>query len=251
MKSRKRKKKLSKKYYLHKKHSSITLFNFHCKKMLIQSKKDISKLGKNLKMIKRKKWIKKSMILFFSVSFIHSSLFVLSWKFFKSTEINIPKNLCEIFKEKPDWLRTLTKAQKKWQISIPTTMAIMSFESSFNARAQPPRKFWIGPRLSSAKGYSQALDGTWLRYMKETKRWQANRSTFSDSIDFMGWYQFESQKIQIKANDSINQYLAYYYGHFGFSSRTISKQSRIYRLAVKVNQKATKYESQLKKCKSY
>ena len=62
-------------------------------------------------------------------------------------------------------------------------MATIYTESSFRHNAKPPRKWYLGfipgKRASSAYGYSQALDGTWDRYQKETGRWGASRTDFA------------------------------------------------------------------------
>src|SRR3546814_8971202 len=62
-------------------------------------------------------------------------------------------------------------------------------ESGSKARARPPRTKLLGfipwKRQSSAYGYAQALDGTWLEYQRSTGRWSARRSDFGDAIHFV------------------------------------------------------------------
>ena len=76
-------------------------------------------------------------------------------------------------------------------------MAFVKQESAFVHNAKPPRKYALGfipwGRLSSAYGYSQALDGSWDDYQDATGSW-GRRTSFEDSLDFMGWYMDQTQK---------------------------------------------------------
>ena len=47
-------------------------------------------------------------------------------------------NICLIFAEKADWFDDAARAER-WDIPIPVLMAIMYQESSFRAKAKPPR----------------------------------------------------------------------------------------------------------------
>ena len=73
-------------------------------------------------------------------------------------------------------------------------LAVMKQESAFDARAKAPRgeRKWFGlvqgDRLSSARGYAQALDTTWETYKRETGNGGASRQSFRDAADFIGWY---------------------------------------------------------------
>ena len=73
-------------------------------------------------------------------------------------------NLCEIFAEKKGWYKDSRKASKKWNGDIAVIMAMIYQESSFRARARPPRKKILGiipgPRPASAFGYAQAINAT-------------------------------------------------------------------------------------------
>ena len=66
-------------------------------------------------------------------------------------------------------------------------MAIIRQESSFDPNAAPERNKLLGfipwKRPSSAKGYAQAVEGTWEEYKKETNNRRAKRSNFSDSVE--------------------------------------------------------------------
>ena len=72
-------------------------------------------------------------------------------------------------------------------------------ESDFDWLAKPPRQklFKVIPykRPSSSFGYSQAVNGTWEQYKKETGNKLAVRTRFKDSVDFIGWYTNKSSTI--------------------------------------------------------
>lgn len=67
--------------------------------------------------------------------------------------------------------------------------------------------------VSTADGFSQALDGTWDQYRRETGNVTAQRSNFADAIDFVGWYYAKSAALlNIPRDDIYHLYLAYYLG---------------------------------------
>ena len=108
-------------------------------------------------------------------------------------------NLCEIFFEKKKgWYKDSRKASKKWNGDIAVMMAMIHQESSFRARARPPRKKILGiipgPRPASAYGYAQAINATWDIYKKSAGNKGADRNKFKDAVDFVGWYNDQSRK---------------------------------------------------------
>ena len=109
-----------------------------------------------------------------------------------------PSNICAIFEEKGGWYDDAADARDEWGSPIAVMMAIMHQESRFKAKAKPPRKkifgFIPGPRPSDAYGYSQALGSTWDGYKRSAGRYGADRDDFGDSIDFIGWYNYQSHK---------------------------------------------------------
>jgi len=85
-----------------------------------------------------------------------------------------PKNssdVCKIFKEKYSWYKAAKKTEKRWTIPVSVSMAIIKQESSFIADARPQRTKLLGfipwKRVTSARGYAQAVDGTWEMYLKD------------------------------------------------------------------------------------
>ncbi|MDG1401959.1 MAG: hypothetical protein P8R45_14530, partial [Candidatus Binatia bacterium] len=102
-----------------------------------------------------------------------------------------PKDVCAIFRERPDWYEAARDSYRKWGVSVPLQMAVIQRESSFRSDARPPRKWFLGfipgPRASTAYGYGQVLDGTWDRYQRATGNGGGDRNDFEDVTDFIGW----------------------------------------------------------------
>lgn len=162
-------------------------------------------------------------------------------------------NICEIFEDKSKWYKKARKSSRKWGTSIPVMMAFVHQESKFRAKAKPPRKkiLWIipGPRPASAYGYSQATNETWSAYKRGTGQWGADRNKFGDSMDFIGWYNDQSQrKNGIKKDDAYHLYLAYHEGQGGFKNRSYKKKKWLMDVASKVSKRSDTYAQQLKRC---
>ncbi len=170
-----------------------------------------------------------------------------------------PKNvndICSIFKEKPDWYPNAKEAYERWGAPIHVTMAIVRQESHFHADAKPPRNKFLGfiPtfRPTSAYGYAQAIDGTWKQYQKATGNSWANRDSFEDAIDFIGWYIRRSHGLlKISKWDTYLQYLAYHEGQAGFKKKSYMKKPWLLKVAKKVDLHSQRYINQLKKCESH
>lgn len=166
-----------------------------------------------------------------------------------------PNDLCEIFREKSDWYELAQKSEQKWGSSVPVMMAIMRHESGFVADAKPPRMriLWIfpGPRPSNAYGYPQALDDTWDWYKSDSGNWFADRDEFEDAIDFMGWYNHQTQvRNKVRLDDTYNLYLAYHEGQKGYQLATYRGKTWLKNTASAVAQRAATYKRQLDGCKS-
>ena len=54
------------------------------------------------------------------------------------------EDICDIFKEKRSWYKAAKKTEKRWNIPISVTMAIVKQESSFIRDAKPNRKKLFG-----------------------------------------------------------------------------------------------------------
>lgn len=164
-------------------------------------------------------------------------------------------DICEIFNEKRGWYKDAKKSSRRWGTDISVMMAMMHQESSFRARAKPPRKkiigFIPGPRPASAYGYAQAIDGTWRAYKRSTGKGGADRNNFEDAIDFIGWYNDQSQrKNQISKSDAYHLYLAYHEGHGGYAKRTFRNKQWLKDVATKVSKRSGMYRAQLDRCEA-
>ncbi len=164
------------------------------------------------------------------------------------------KDACLLLSEREEWLYPLWKASKRWGIPKYTILSIIYHESKFVHNAKPPRKSFLGielfwTRISSAYGYSQALDGTWEEYKRETGNWGAERTDFDDSVDFIGWYLNRSVKtLGISPRNAYELYLAYHQGLSGFKRRAYLKKPRIMSYARKVQRTALDYKKQIRTC---
>ena len=167
---------------------------------------------------------------------------------------SVPKNTsnsCSIFNEKYLWYKHTKKAEDKWGTPIYVQLAIIKMESGFDWLAKPNRQkiFKIIPfkRPSSSFGYSQAIKGTWKQYRNETGNKLASRTSFKDSVDFIGWYTNKTESIlKISKKDAFKQYLAYHEGWGNY--KNYKNNQKVIILAKKVKQQSDKYRSQLKKC---
>jgi len=167
-----------------------------------------------------------------------------------------PRNLdnaCSILKQRPTYLKAMQRSERKWGVPLHVQMATIYQESKFIGNARTPRQFVLGVipmgRQSSAYGYSQALDGTWDEYRKETGSWGARRDDIYDAADFIGWYMAQStQDLGISPSDAANQYLAYHEGRTGYARRSHRSKSWLMRISTKVGAQSDLYQSQLVTC---
>ncbi len=163
-------------------------------------------------------------------------------------------NACRIFEEKPDWYQAAVQSEEKWGTPIQLQMAIIRQESSFQDDAKPPRDTLLGIpmwwRTSSAYGFAQAKDATWVWYRdKSGNRW-ADRDEFEDAVDFVGWYTDVSRRtLGISKWDAYNQYLAYHEGHGGWKRKTYRSKPWLVKVARKVERYSRLYGEQLRGCR--
>jgi hypothetical protein len=162
-------------------------------------------------------------------------------------------NICAIFEQYPDWYDDAIDSQEEWGIPVPVLMAMMKQESDFQSNIRPPRTQLLGfipwTRPSSAFGYAQAKDETWLQYEKATGQINADRDEFADAIDFMGWYnRISHTRLGIALTDAQNLYLAYHEGHGGFQRKTYKKKPQLMQIAKRVKTLAGTYSKQLEGC---
>ena len=162
-------------------------------------------------------------------------------------------NSCSIFNEKYLWYKHAVRVEQKWGTPIYIQLAIIKMESDFDWLAKPARQkiFKVIPfkRPSSSFGYSQAVKGTWEQYKKETGNKLASRARFKDSVDFIGWYTNKTESIlKISKKNAFKQYVAYHEGWGNY--KHYKKNTKVIRLAKKVEKQSNVYKKQLSECKN-
>ncbi|MBU3031207.1 lytic transglycosylase [Paracoccus marinaquae] len=167
-----------------------------------------------------------------------------------------PRNLdnaCALVSERPAYFSAMKRAERRWGVPVHVQMAAIHQESKFVGDARTPHQYALGVipigRQSSAYGYSQALDGTWEEYMRETGNRRAKRNDIDDATDFMGWYMDGSSKaLGISRWDARSQYLAYHEGRSGFARGSYRSKDWLVRVSANVGQRAQMYRAQLASC---
>lgn len=163
-------------------------------------------------------------------------------------------NVCNIFREYPNWYREALDVEKRWKVPVPVQMAIIHQESKFEAHAQPPRKklfaFIPWKRPSTAYGYAQALNPTWREYKQKNGWVWSARHDFSDGVDFIGWYANQAyRRAGIPRNDAYRLYLAYHEGIGGYQRQSYLKKPWLITVSHKVKARAALYTMQLNSCR--
>lgn len=164
-----------------------------------------------------------------------------------------PEDICSIFGEKRAWHDSARRAAADWGVPEPVLMALIYQESSFRARARPPRRriLWIIPwrRPTSAYGYSQALDSTWQEFRQRTGRPDAERHRFDDAAQFIGWYGEEIHRLTgVARDDAYRLYLAYHEGPGGYGRGSYRQKAWLMETARKVEARAERYRRQYGDC---
>ena len=163
-------------------------------------------------------------------------------------------DVCKIFKERYSWYKAAKKTEKRWKIPVSVSMAIIKQESSFRADARPERRKLLGfipwKRVTSARGYAQAVDGTWEMYLNDRGGWFVSRNDFEDSVDFVGWYNYKTHKqLGISVTNARALYLAYHEGRGGYKRGSYRTKPWLLSVADKVQRQADRYQVQYNGCK--
>ena len=174
-----------------------------------------------------------------------------------SGNYSAPRNLddaCSIVSQRPEYLKAMQRAERRWGVPVAVQMATIYQESKFIGNARTPYRYALGVipmgRQSSAYGYSQALDATWDEYKRETGNRRAKRDDIRDATDFMGWYMHQSnERLGIAKTNATHQYFAYHEGRTGYSRGSYNAKPWLVRVAGEVGQRAVTYDAQLKSCR--
>ena len=166
-------------------------------------------------------------------------------------------NICQLFNEQPSWYKVMRKAEIKHQVPLALTASIIQQESSFQQSAKPPYSTYVlgiipWQRASSAVGYAQAIDVTWQRYLDENNRssWWASRESFSDSVDFVGWYVHDiMNRTHLPPTSPKQIYLAYHEGVGGYTRGSYKQKSELDAISTQVQNRAILYQKQWDACR--
>ncbi|WP_170329493.1 transglycosylase SLT domain-containing protein [Ruegeria arenilitoris] len=161
---------------------------------------------------------------------------------------------CSIARERPEFMKAFKSTERKWGVPVHVQMATIYQESRYKHDARTPHQYVLGVipmgRQSSAYGFSQALDGTWEQYQKETGKRRAKRDRIRDASDFIGWYMNKSyERNGIHPSDTRNQYLAYHEGHTGYARGSHYSKTWLLNVANDVDARAKLYQAQLSGCR--
>ncbi|GAA6161709.1 hypothetical protein NBRC116589_38830 [Ruegeria sp. HU-ET01832] len=161
---------------------------------------------------------------------------------------------CSIARERPDFIKAFKTTERKWGVPVHVQMATIYQESRYRHDARTPHQYVLGVipmgRQSSAYGFSQALDGTWEEYQRETGKRRAKRDRIRDASDFIGWYMTKSlDRNGIQLHDTRNQYLAYHEGHTGYARGSHYSKTWLLNVANDVDARAKLYQAQLSGCR--
>lgn len=164
-------------------------------------------------------------------------------------------NACLIFQQYPRWYVDLAKAEQHWHLPIAVSLAIIRQESHFHALAQTPHRHLLGiplpwTHITTATGYTQAIDGTWKLYENATHNYWNDRSSFASAADFIGWFAANAHhRAGIPLNDAYDLYLAYHEGIRGYIEHNYDRKLWLKNIAWLVQRHAETYQHQLRQCR--
>lgn len=163
-------------------------------------------------------------------------------------------DLCEVFRQHPDWYDAARASRETWGIPIHVQMAFVRQESGYRSHAKPPFDWFLFVPLgrpSSAEGFAQIQDPAWDDYRKERGAWFRSRADIDDALDFVGWYNNKSHELLgISRTDTRNLYLAYHEGHTGYRRGGYRGNAALLRVAERVEETAWSYSAQLERCEA-
>ena len=161
-------------------------------------------------------------------------------------------NLCAIFDQYPEWYDAAKASEDKWGTPPHILMAFVKLESAYRHDAKPPRDWFLFiplGRKSSAEGYAQAKDEAGEEYEDEVAGFLTSRSDMEDALDFIGWYNYKSNKtLGISKWDPKRMYLAYHEGRGGYARGSYKRKPDVVRYANRVDWQAREYGAQLRQC---
>jgi hypothetical protein len=114
-----------------------------------------------------------------------------------------PNATCALIASHPGWARALADAQRRWETPPYLLLAFIRQESNFRRDAR-------NPKTRGPYGYPQAVARTWDNYRQAVRRPKADRNSFADAVDFVGWYAHETRdRAGVEYLNVTAHYLAY------------------------------------------
>jgi len=164
-----------------------------------------------------------------------------------------PGDACDMFQHQNGWWRAVRASEQRCGASPALQLAIIRQESGFRYRARPPEKhvLWIIPagRVTTAHGYSQALNQTWDQYKRARGDDGVDRTEFSDATDFVAWFVSRSKsELGIPYSDARSHYLAYHEGRGGYARGSYRGDAALMSSARRVQGYYDTYAGQLARC---
>ncbi len=164
-----------------------------------------------------------------------------------------PGDACDMFHNQGGWWRAVRTSEHRWGAPPALQLAIIRQESGFRYRARPPEKhfLWIIPigHVTSAHGYSQAVNSTWDEYKRARGDNGVDRTEFSDATDFVAWFASVSHReLGIPYSDARGHYLAYHEGRGGYARGSYQGNGALMESAERVQGYYDTYTAQLSRC---
>lgn len=154
-----------------------------------------------------------------------------------------PDNICEIFRQHPEWCKILDRVRKKFGVPVAVEMAILYQESNFtNYSAIESKKLSLGDEERTAT--------FWQRYFGKFY-YSQNKMNFRLAANFMGWYLARlHKKLDIPFNEADTLYLVYGEGTLNYRLADYQFKQELVRTALMVAWRAREYQAQLPHCRA-
>jgi hypothetical protein len=181
-----------------------------------------------------------------------SALLGLSGCVEKTYQPSIYENdICRVVKGNLGWTSALQRAEREYGLPPEIALSVISHESSFRSHARPPRDLVLGfipVRMRTEYGYGQIKDETWHWYLDKNPALFRSRTSFADTLGFMGWY-FQQYQSVVKPSEHLayDFYLAYHEGLGGYQ-RLEAPNEWLHNKSTSVQELANRYQSALKSC---
>lgn len=165
------------------------------------------------------------------------------------------ENICDVVSAGWGWKEQLRSAQSKYQVPPALVLSVIFHESSFKSDARPKQQYILGfipYKQHTAYGYGQIKNETWDWYKSHHPGLFQSRTSFADSVDFIGWYYQlfieRSEHLDTFSSRAKHFYYAYHEGLGGYSRKTYEEKAWLQAKAQRVADRAIAYDRQLKSC---